>query len=138
MNAVKRGQAIFQTMATTGLCIKGKRVLDVGCGSCGIYIAFAQCDAEVVGIDVFKKNLELGKARILEENLAGNLILADAQDLPLKDYSFDIVICNDVIEHVENPLNCEERLFCLKDRWHPIYYCTKHFISGQFFKRPPL
>lgn len=142
LNAVQRGQVIVQTMTSNGLCIKGKRVLDVGCGSCGIYIAFAQSDAEVVGIDVSKKNLKLGKARILEENLEGSLILASAQNLPLKDYSFDVVICNDVIEHVENPVDCAKNVSSVLKTsgilWitAPNILSLANFLSDPHFKLP--
>jgi len=66
----------------------GKRVLDVGCGDKPYYPFFASA-ASYVGVDV-KENVEA--------DLVGSV---DA--LPVEDGSYDIVVCTQVLEHVDDP-----------------------------------
>ncbi|MBI2673310.1 class I SAM-dependent methyltransferase [Candidatus Woesearchaeota archaeon] len=74
---------------------KGK-LLDVGC-SIGTFLAIAKKHGfDAYGIDINKSAVEYAK------NLGLN---AEVKDLSsFKDKSFDIVILNDVLEHVENPI----------------------------------
>jgi ubiquinone/menaquinone biosynthesis C-methylase UbiE len=49
----------------------------------------------VYGIDISFNALK-------ENPFKGRIAVADAQDLPLKDRSVDIVICSDVLEHLND------------------------------------
>lgn len=78
-----------------------KNVLDVGCAS-GWFLselALKYPKTSYVGVDVYKKAIDYGKKRY--KNL--KLICADAHSLPFPNESFDVVICAEVLEHVENP-----------------------------------
>jgi SAM-dependent methyltransferase len=66
----------------------GKRVLDVGCGLKPYYPFFAGA-AEYVGVDV-------------QENPHADLH-GPIEALPVEDGSFDIVLCTQVLEHVDDP-----------------------------------
>jgi ubiquinone/menaquinone biosynthesis C-methylase UbiE len=78
----------------------GMKVLEVGCGA-GItsrYIA-KKYNVEVTAIDINKKMIEKAKERSKEiSNL--KYMVADAQKLPFKSNSFDIVFCQSVIAFV--------------------------------------
>jgi SAM-dependent methyltransferase len=65
------------------------RVLDVGCGVKPYYPFFAERASEYVGVDVV-------------ENPAADLEGA-AESLPVEDASFDLVLCNQVLEHANDP-----------------------------------
>jgi SAM-dependent methyltransferase len=67
---------------------EGKRVLDVGCGVKPYYPFFAGA-SEYVGVDV-------------QENPYADLAGA-VEELPVEDESFDIVLCTQVLEHVDDP-----------------------------------
>jgi SAM-dependent methyltransferase len=66
----------------------GKRVLDVGCGHKPYFPFFADA-ASYVGVDI-------------EGNPEADLI-GTVESLPVEDASFDIVLCTQVLEHVEDP-----------------------------------
>jgi 2-polyprenyl-3-methyl-5-hydroxy-6-metoxy-1,4-benzoquinol methylase len=88
--------------------IKGKRFLDVGCAYGGFLVAFAEQGAsEVVGIDIDEKLLKLGCANVSDHNIEAKIIKQDLlnDDLPNLIGTFDIITCNDVIEHVNDPIH---------------------------------
>jgi len=74
----------------------GARVLDVGCGVKPYYPYFAGA-ASYVGVDVV-------------ENPAADL-LGPVEALPVEDGSFDIVLCNQVLEHCDDPAQAVRELF---------------------------
>jgi len=76
-------------------------LLDVGCGAGDLLEAFSfyRQDLNLTGIDLSHKSIALAKKR----SLKARFLVGDAQALPFKDDSFDIVTCFDVIEHVERP-----------------------------------
>jgi len=81
---------------------RGTRVLEVGCGRGGFCVFASSVGAEVVGLDLAKPALRsAGKTGL------GFFLLADACSLPFERGQFDVVVCADVLEHV----NCYERAF---------------------------
>ena len=78
-----------------GAAAAGKRVLDVGCGVKPYYPYFAAA-ASYVGVDVV-------------ENPAADL-LGPVETLPVEDGSFDVVLCNQVLEHCDDPAQAVREL----------------------------
>ncbi len=74
--------------------VKGKRILDIGCGDGKITVKLAQAGANVLGIDREGSCMGLCKKRYPEQkNLS--FTLSDARDLSkLPAKSFDVVIMN--------------------------------------------
>jgi ubiquinone/menaquinone biosynthesis C-methylase UbiE len=68
------------------------RVLDVGVGSGNTAIAAARRGAEVVGVDLAPRQLELAAARAADERVTIELHEGNAEDLPLPDDEFDVVV----------------------------------------------
>jgi ubiquinone/menaquinone biosynthesis C-methylase UbiE len=70
----------------------GQRVLDVGAGTGNATLPAAATGAEVVGTDITPKLLAVGERAARARGLDVSWQLADAQDLPFDDDSFDVVL----------------------------------------------
>ncbi len=73
--------------------IKGKKVLDYGCGT-GTNLEWLALDAkEVVGIDLSGKSLEVAEKMVQKNRLESkiNLLLMDCEKMEFPDNSFDVV-----------------------------------------------
>lgn len=103
LGAVERGHLVRKIILKF-TCVDRVKVLDVGCGEGGISIAFSkEGSAEVYAFDINHKCVRRSKVRAKEEEVMIDFLIADGLNLPFKPGSFDIVICNDVIEHVLKP-----------------------------------
>ena len=85
--------------------IKGKQVLDVGCGGGILSDAMARAGATVTGIDLAGKSLKVAQLHALESqtpNVSYREISAEAlaAETPAQ---FDVVTCMEMLEHVPNP-----------------------------------
>jgi SAM-dependent methyltransferase len=70
----------------------GQRVLDVGAGTGNATLPAAATGAEVVGTDVTPELLAVGERAARARGLPVSWRLADAQELPFADGSFDVVL----------------------------------------------
>jgi ubiquinone/menaquinone biosynthesis C-methylase UbiE len=97
-----RGHYVVDTLQKylPDLEIRGLAVLDVGCGDAGVPVAFAEAGATAAGIDPHEASVERGRVRVAEHGVDVDLRLGVAEDLPYGDASFDLVILDNVLEHV--------------------------------------
>lgn len=107
--------------------LKKTRILDAGCGS-GIYAKMmAEKGANVTGIDVSSKMLEIAQRETPEEYQITYLI-GDLYNLPFGNNSFDIVICTYVLENIKDILKIFQEFYrvlvpngiCIFSISHPI------------------
>ncbi|MCD6521287.1 methyltransferase domain-containing protein [Candidatus Calescamantes bacterium] len=86
---------------------KGK-VLDVGCGRGEILNKIcAHYDMKGVGLDI---SIEAIKIARCYNPLTNEYWVGDAESLPFRDNSFDLVISLDTLEHLSNPLTALEEM----------------------------
>lgn len=76
--------------------LKGKRVLDAGCGGGRYSKLVAEAGAEVVAVD---QSSAVEKAALLCAELEGSFLQADLKHLPLEPESFDFVFSIGVMHH---------------------------------------
>jgi ubiquinone/menaquinone biosynthesis C-methylase UbiE len=82
--------------------IQGADVLDVGCGDAGVPIAFAEAGARAAGIEPHEPSVQRGRVRVSEHGVAVDLRQGVAEELPYPDASFDLVVLDNVLEHVRD------------------------------------
>ena len=76
--------------------LEGARILDVGCGV-GAYVRrIQQLSPRVCGVDIDEQRVKRGSSSV------PNLMVAVSEHLPFRDGSFDVVLLNEVIEHVSD------------------------------------
>ena len=85
--------------------LKGKQVLDVGCGGGILSDAMARAGANVTGIDLATKSLKVAQLHALETqtpNVTYREVSAEALALE-SPAQFDVVTCMEMLEHVPDP-----------------------------------
>jgi len=82
----------------------GKRVLDVGCGGGILSESMSSKGADVTGIDLGEKALQVARLHGLESGVRVDYRLVSvealAEEMP---ESFDVVTCMEMLEHVPDP-----------------------------------
>lgn len=79
--------------------VKDKKILDAGCGGGISSIPLARLGAKVTGIDASLQSIHIAQKQAHELKLDINYKNSDICDLSDK---YDIIICLEVIEHVDN------------------------------------
>jgi ubiquinone/menaquinone biosynthesis C-methylase UbiE len=77
----------------------GQRVLEIGVGLGTDHVQFARAGAELFGVDLTEKGIEMVRRRLELEGLASDLQVADAERLPFDDAAFDVVYSWGVLHH---------------------------------------
>jgi 2-polyprenyl-6-hydroxyphenyl methylase / 3-demethylubiquinone-9 3-methyltransferase len=80
--------------------LEGKRVLDVGAGGGFLSVELAQRGAHVVALDLAARALKAACTEASKRALALSAVAASAEQVPLKDAVFDLVVCTDVLPHI--------------------------------------
>lgn len=108
--------------------VLGRRVADCGCGTGQYVAALASAGADVFGVEFFEDKVKQFQSSFPE--LAGRVVQGDLEQLPWASNSMDVVLLNEVLEHVPSDRNAlSEVLRVLKpggalvvfspNRWHP-------------------
>jgi SAM-dependent methyltransferase len=74
--------------------VRGRDVLELGCGAAQWSIALAAMGAHVTGIDVSARQLEHARTLMAQAGADFPLVHASAEATPFADASFDIVFCD--------------------------------------------
>ncbi|MGD9580165.1 MAG: class I SAM-dependent methyltransferase [Vampirovibrionia bacterium] len=111
------------------------KVLDIGMGAGILTLEMARISKDVTGIDVASsvvdyaaglKNIELRRYKLIEDYKKQNYNtdqmsninyqVCDAEALSFKNNTFDIIVAQDIIEHLPAPIKAlNEMIRCLKD-----------------------
>jgi 2-polyprenyl-6-hydroxyphenyl methylase/3-demethylubiquinone-9 3-methyltransferase len=84
--------------------LSGKRALDVGCGGGILAEAMAQRGAQVRGIDLAERSLQVAELHALESGAAVEYERVAAEDLAAREPgAWDVVTCMEMLEHVPDP-----------------------------------
>lgn len=81
----------------------GQKILDVGCGLATDLSRFARGNAQVTGIDIAPKAIELAQQNFAQRNLTGDFVCMDGENMTFADNEFDFVYCHTVLHFTPNP-----------------------------------
>ena len=82
-----------------------KKILDVATGTADFAISSSKIKgAKITGIDISEGMIEIGKSKIKKEGLEDviNLQIADSEDLPFDDFTFDAITAGFGVRNFEN------------------------------------
>jgi SAM-dependent methyltransferase len=94
---------VWARIRTTHLHDRHEGLLDIGCGTGGFLAAAGGDFPQVLGIDIAFRWLVVAKKRLAELGLSHIvLVCACAEYLPFPDDGFDLVVAEDVLDHVRD------------------------------------
>ena len=98
--------AFYRERYTTEEMFRGKTVLDVGCGAAGKTMYYASQGVEkIVGMDLVAHYKDEAEALARELGFADKFefVVGDAAQTGFPENTFDTIIMNDAMEHVDRP-----------------------------------
>jgi 2-polyprenyl-6-hydroxyphenyl methylase/3-demethylubiquinone-9 3-methyltransferase len=81
-------------------CLKGLRILDIGCGGGILSEPLARLGADMVGADPAEANVEAARLHAADSGVAVDYRATTAEALAQAGERFDIVLAMEVVEHV--------------------------------------
>ncbi|MBV8791028.1 MAG: bifunctional 2-polyprenyl-6-hydroxyphenol methylase/3-demethylubiquinol 3-O-methyltransferase UbiG [Pseudolabrys sp.] len=81
-------------------CLKGLRILDIGCGGGILSEPLARLGADMVGVDPATENIEAARAHAEQSSVEVDYRATTAEALAEAKEKFDIVLAMEVVEHV--------------------------------------
>jgi SAM-dependent methyltransferase len=85
---------------------RGRRVLEIGVGMGADYLEWLKAGAEASGVDLSAVSIERARQRCELAGYRPDLRVADAEDLPFRDSSFDLVYSYGVMHHSPDTPQC--------------------------------
>lgn len=80
--------------------LRGKAVLDVGCGEGENCLLLASLGAKVTGIDISPGAIEVARRRAELDQFDIDLVCSPIEAAPLPPRSFDFILCDNVLHHL--------------------------------------
>ncbi len=81
-------------------CLKGLRMLDIGCGGGVLSEPLARLGAQMVGADPSRENIAVASAHANDSGVTVDYRATTAEDLAAAGERFDVVLAMEVVEHV--------------------------------------
>lgn len=115
---------------------KDRKMLEIGCGLGGFCIHIARKGAEVIGLDIsavaIKKAKEIAKQYGIGKSV--EFVVGDAQHLPFKDLSGEIIVCSETLEHIPNSELAFSELVRITQKSGYLCITVPNLLSTMFFE----
>ncbi|RLG47568.1 MAG: hypothetical protein DRN92_02910 [Thermoproteota archaeon] len=94
--------------------IKGKKILDLGCGTGWVSIYFARSGAEVFSCDISPEAINIAKKMAISNSVKIKAEVMEAEKLSYEDDMFDFIFGNAILYHTKIELSTKEIYRVLK------------------------
>lgn len=88
--------------------VRGKTVLDFGCGTGENIVPLVERGARVIGIDISAELIALARQRLALAKLEADVRVASAYETGLPDGSVDVIFCIALVHHLDIERVCQE------------------------------
>jgi len=117
--------------------IKGKKILDIGCGGGILTEELYKKGALVTGIDSSHKSINIAKKHAKEQGFKINYLNESVFNTTFKK-EFDCIICFEMIEHINSPNDLLKKIFGVSKDNSSLFLSTinrnlKSFIFAKLF-----
>lgn len=99
----RRAEVLLAMIASHGLSLRGRRVLDLGCGFGSLALYFAAQGARVVAIDPNGPRMGVGRRVAETHELSVRFRRRRMQELPMEDESFLFAVMNNSLCYLADP-----------------------------------
>lgn len=113
--------------------LKGKRVLEVGCGVGDFSIYLSNYAFEVIGIDFSAEAIRIGNEKIKCNNSKAILKQMDAQNLLFNADEFDIIISCECLEHLPDPKSALNEMYRVLKPGGNIILTTENYSNAMAY-----
>jgi len=114
----------------------GQMIIEVGCGVGGFIVNVSQSCEQVIGLDISSRAIHVAKTLVrrfgFQEKV--DLIVGDAQFLPFREQSGDIVVCSETLEHIPDYEKAFSELVRITKRSGYLCLTVPNFLSTAFFE----
>lgn len=129
-------QLITEMLRSTFRDLNEKTVIEVGCGLGGYLLSVSKNSGKVVGLDVSSKAVHIAKDLAKQFGLQDrvNFVIGDAQFLPFKEDSADVLVCSETLEHVPDYEKAFSELVRVTKKSGYLCLTVPNFLSTAFFE----
>jgi ubiquinone/menaquinone biosynthesis C-methylase UbiE len=100
IKAKRNEHKIVATMLSQREHVSGKRALDVGCGVGGYFDILLGNGFNIVGLDIAESMIKVCHSKYAQKDSV-ELMLADIDHLPFNQNSFDMALCIDTLQYMD-------------------------------------
>lgn len=113
--------------------VTGKTVVDIGCGGGLLSEEFARRGARVTGVDLSPTAIDAAREHAGKSGLSIDYRNCAIKELVDKGETFDIVICAEMLEHVDDlKSTVKESASLLKDGGHYLFETINKTLKARF------
>lgn len=105
--------------------LAGRQVIDVGCGGGILAEAMARCGADVTGIDLADKSLQVAELHGLDSGVPVRYERISAEAMASREPGrYDVVTCMEMLEHVPDPASVVQACAALARGGGTVFFST--------------
>jgi ubiquinone biosynthesis O-methyltransferase len=106
------------------------KILEVGCGQGDFSMYLSNKGADITGCDFSGFAIDIAREKTALKKSAANFLVADAQNLPFENNSFDIVFSCECLEHVNDPRKTLKELHRVLKPGGKLVLTTENYSNG--------